>query len=116
MTQKFNPCTEWNFCAFLGTNTEKREKTAVKKAHDGGAKVHTKNRAEFETNALSEVYFHNSYVHFLSDKKDPKENKRIQEETEDVLQVSRSTVGEHPERAASLLYARMFKKRENKMR
>ena len=59
-------------------------------------------------------HFHNCYVHFLSDKKHPSENKRIQEETEDVLQVSRSMSGEHPETAASLLYAGMFKKRENK--
>ena len=41
--------------------------------------VHTKNHAEFETNALSEVFFRNSYVRFLSEKKRPQrmqENRR----------------------------------------
>ena len=73
--------------------------------------VHTKNRAEFVANALSEVYFRNSFVRFLSDKKDPNENERIEEETEAVLQLSRDKLGEHPERAATLLYAGIFEKR-----
>ena len=75
--------------------------------------VHTKNRAEFEANALAEVYFLNSFVHYLSDKKDPKENERKEEETEAVLQVS-CELGEHPERAATLLYAGIFEKRRKK--
>ena len=73
--------------------------------------VHTMNHAEFETNALSEVYFRNSYVRLLSDKKDPNELERIEKETEAVLQVSRDKLGEHPERAATLLYAGIFEKR-----
>ena len=76
--------------------------------------VHTMNHAEFETNALSEVYFRNSYVRLLSDKKDPNECERIEEETEAVLQVSRDKLGEHPERAATLLYAGIFEKRRKK--
>ena len=73
--------------------------------------VHRKSHAEFETNALSEVYFRNSYVRFLSDKKDPNDCARIEEETQAVLQVSRDKLGEHPERAATLLYAGIFDKR-----
>ena len=73
--------------------------------------VHTKNRAEFEANALTEVYFRNSFVRYLSDKMDPDENERIEEETEAVLQVSRDKLGEHPERAATLLYAGILEKR-----
>ena len=76
--------------------------------------VHTTNHAKFETNALSEVYFRNSYVRFLSDKKDRNESGRIEEETEAVLQVSRDKLGEHPERAATLLYAGIFEKRRKK--
>jgi len=76
--------------------------------------VYRKNPAEFETNALSEVYFRNSYIRFLSDKKEVNESKRIEEETEAVLQVSRDKLGEHPERAATLLYAGMFEKRRKK--
>lgn len=73
--------------------------------------VHTKNCAEFEINALTEVYFRNSFIRYFSHKKDPNENERIGEETEAVLQVSRE-LGEHPERAATLLYAGIFQKRE----
>ena len=70
--------------------------------------IHTENHAKFETNALSEVFFRSSYVRLLSDKKDPRENARIGQETEAVLQVSRDKLGEHPERAANLLYAGIF--------
>ena len=73
--------------------------------------VHAMNHGEFETNALSEVYFRNSYVRLLSDKKDPNESERIEKETEAVLQVSLDKLGEHPERAATLLYAGIFEKR-----
>ena len=76
--------------------------------------VHKKNHAEFETNDLSEVYFRNSYVRFLSDKKDPNNAERIEKETEAVLQVSRDKLGKHPERAATLLYAGIFDKRRKK--
>ena len=76
--------------------------------------IHSKNHAKFETNALSEVYFRSSYVRLLSDKKDPRENARIGQETEAVLQVSRDKLGEHPERAATLLYERIFEKRRKK--
>ena len=75
--------------------------------------VHTKNRAEFKNNASSEVYFRNSYVRFLSDKKDRNESGRIEDETEAVLQVSRE-LGEHPERAATFLYAGILEKRRRK--
>ena len=79
--------------------------------------VYKKNLAEFERNPLSEVYFRNSFVRFLSERKDPKcnENKKIEEEIKDVLQVSRDKLGEHPETAASLLCAGTFLKRERKM-
>ena len=76
--------------------------------------VHAKNRAKFEDNALSEVYFRNSFVRYLSDKKDPNENKRVEKETEAVLQVSRDKLGEHPERTATLLYAGIYEKRRKK--
>ena len=73
--------------------------------------VQTKNRSELESNALSEVYFRNSRVRFLSDKKDPNDCEKIKEETEAVLQVSRDKLGEHPERAATLIYAGIIEKR-----
>ena len=73
--------------------------------------IHAMNHAEFETNDLSEVFFRNSYVRFLSDKKDRNDNDRIEEETKVVLKVSHDKLGEHPERAATLLYAGIFEKR-----
>ena len=74
------------------------------------------NHAEFETNALSEVYFRDSYVRLLSDKKNPNESERIEEETEAVLQVSRDKLHERPERAVTLLYAGILEKRRKKTR
>ena len=91
-----------------------RENEKYKQVMMEANEVHTKNHTEFETNALSEVYFRNSYVRFLSDKKDPNVVERIEEETEAVLQVSRDKLDKHPERAATLLYAGIFEKRRKK--
>ena len=90
------------------------EKEKYKQVIMEADEVHAKNHGEFETNALSEVYFRNSYVRFLSDKKDPSDCERIEEETKAVLQVSHDKLGEHPERAATLLYAGIFEKRRKK--
>ena len=97
----------------LGHEYRKAEKEKYRELMMEVHEIHTKNRAEFETSALSEVYFRNSYVRFLSDKKDRNEAGRIEEETEAVLQVSRE-LGEHPERAATLLYAGIHEKRRKK--
>ena len=79
--------------------------------------VHSKNQAEFETKALSEVYFHNSFARFLSDKKDRNVNKRMEEETETALRVCRENLGDHPETAATLIFAGIrAKKRKDRMK
>jgi len=88
---------------------KEKYRTHMLEAHE----IHTKNPAEFEANALTEVYFRNSFVRYLSDKKDPNESERIEEETEAVLRVS-CELGEHAERAATLLYAGIFQKRKKK--
>ena len=90
------------------------EKEKYKQVIMEADEVHSKNHGEFETNALSDVCFRNSYVRFLSDKKDPNDCERIEEETKAGLQVSRDKLGEHPERAATLLYAGIFEKRHKK--
>ena len=90
------------------------EKEKYRKVMMEADELHTKNHAEFETNALSEVYFLNSFIRFRSDKKDVNETEKIEAETEVVLQVSRDKLGEHPERAVTLLYAGMFEKRRKK--
>ena len=73
--------------------------------------VHAKNRANFKTQPLSEVYFRNSRARFLSDKKDPLENKKRDQETETALKVSFEKLGDHPETAATLLFAGIIAKR-----
>jgi len=108
-TSETQPVHRVELLCLLGHEYRKAgEKEKYRKVMMEADDIHTKNRAEFETNALSDVYFRNSYIRFLSDKKDVNENKRIEEETEAVLQVS------HPERAATLLYAGMFEKRRKK--
>ena len=47
-----------------------------KEVMDEAHRILSGNTAAFQTKPLSEVYFHNSYARFLSDKKDSKENAR----------------------------------------
>ena len=79
--------------------------------------VHTTNGAEFETSALSEVYFRNSCARFFSEmyKKDTLENNRREQETEIALKVSRESLGDHPETAATLLFAGIIAKRREEL-
>jgi len=90
-------------------NREKYQ-TLMEKAE----KVYSCSHAEFQTKALSEVYFHNSCARFLSDKKDPLENKRRERETETALKISREKLRDHPETAATLLLAGIIAKRSKK--
>ena len=76
--------------------------------------VHTKNLANFETQPLSETYFRNSCARFFSEKKDPLENKRIEQETKAALKVSCENLGDHPETAATLLFAGRIANRRKK--
>ena len=110
-----HPVKRVELLSLLGHEYRKAgEKEKYKQVMMEADEVHTKNHAEFETNALSEVFFRNSYVRFLSDKKDPNDCEKREEETEAVLQVSRDKLGEHPERVATLLYAGIFEKRRKK--
>ncbi len=96
----------------LGHESRKEgDKEKYQKLMEEVDNVHSKNRAEFETNALSEVYFLNSFARFLSDKKDPNENNRREQETETALKVCREKLGDHPETAATLLLAGIIAKR-----
>ncbi|PFX12526.1 hypothetical protein AWC38_SpisGene23499 [Stylophora pistillata] len=53
------------------------------------------------------------YARLLSDKKDPRENKRKEKETQLVLDVSSASLGDlHPERAATLLLSGTLAKRD----
>ena len=74
-------------------------------------KVHSKSNAEFRRNVLSEVYFLNSFIRFLSDKKDLNEKERIEHLTETALRVCRENLLDHPQTAATLLFAGILAKR-----
>ncbi|KAJ7349554.1 regulation of mRNA cap binding [Desmophyllum pertusum] len=73
--------------------------------------IHSTNPKDFGTNPLSEVYFLNSHARFLSDKKDFKESKRLQQVTETALEVCGEKLGEHPETAATRLLSGIIAKR-----
>ena len=98
----------------LGHESRKKDREKYQKLMREAEDVHKKNRVDFETQPLSEIYFRNSCARFFSDKKDPLENKRTQEETEAALKVSRENLGDHPETAATLLLAGIIAKRRKK--
>ena len=98
-------------CLLGHENRKEGDKQKYQELMEEAEQVHSRNRTEFETKPLSEVYFRNSYIRFLSEKKDPEQCERIEQETESVLQVSREKLGDHPETAATLLFAGIFEKR-----
>ena len=95
----------------LGHESRKGDKEKYQQLMEEAEKVHSKNQAEFKSNALSEVYFLNSFTRFLSEKKDPNENERIKQLTKAALEVCFGNLGDHPETAATLLFAGTLAKR-----
>ena len=96
----------------LGHESRKQgNKEKYQKLMEEAENIHSMNHAEYETKSLSEVYFRNSLARFLSDKKDPKESERIEQETKAAFKVCREKLGEHPETAATLLFAGTLAKR-----
>ena len=96
----------------LGHESRKQgDKEKYQQLMEKAEEVHSKNHTEFKRNALSEVYFLNSFTRFLSDKKDPNENERIELLTKTALEVCRGKLGDHPETAATLLVVGTIEKR-----
>ena len=86
-----------------------------KEVMDEAHRILSGNTTAFQTKPLSQVYFHNSYARFLSDKKDPKENARRDKETEMALRVCHERLGKmHPETAATLYLSGIIAKRNKK--
>ncbi|KAJ7369477.1 hypothetical protein OS493_038744 [Desmophyllum pertusum] len=109
---KIQPVYRVELLCLLGHETRKEgNQQKYKELMEEAEQIHSKNHTEFETKALSEVYFLNSHARFLSDKKDPKENKRLEQETETALEICREKLGEHPETAATLLLSGIIAKR-----
>lgn len=96
----------------LGHECRKKDQKKYSELMEKAVEIYRLNAAKFRENPLSEVYFHNSYARYLSDKKDPKENKRVEEETQSALDVSSTSLGDlHPETAATLLLSGTIAKR-----
>ena len=73
--------------------------------------LHSENSSEFTTNAISEVFVINSYADCLNKKGDPAHNKQVLELNETALKVCNEKLGvDHPETAATLLFAGRFAK------
>ncbi|KAJ7369476.1 regulation of mRNA cap binding [Desmophyllum pertusum] len=109
---EMHPVHAVDVLCLLGHESRKEgDKKKYKELMEKAEQIHSKRSAEFETKALSEVYFRNSYARFLSDKKDPNENKRIEHETETALKVCNDYLGDHPETAATLLFVGIYAKR-----
>ena len=72
-------------------------------------KLYEDKGSDFETNPLSEVIYLNSFARFLSQKKIPEE--RPETVYLKSLQICQKEIPEHPERAATLLFAGRLDKR-----
>ena len=78
--------------------------TCMKRAED----IYSQNRRKFKENPVSEVFFLNSDARFLSERRN---NKQQMERTRQALNVCQKQLGDHPEKAATFLYAGRFAKR-----
>ena len=88
------------------------DETSCENYMEKANKVYSENKADFATNALSEVYFLNSYTDFLSKKGDPHDEKKIRELRNVALKLCDEKLKEdHPERAETHLLAGRFAKR-----
>ena len=108
---KSQPLYRVELLCLLGHVSRKRDRQKYERIMEEADQIHSKNFTEFKRRPFSEVYFRNSYVRFLSDKKDPNNNERIQRDTDIALKVSKEQLGDHPETAATLLYAGILEKR-----
>ena len=80
-------------------DTEKRYDAFMEEAR----KLYEDKGSDFETNPLSEVIYLNSFARFLSQKKIPEE--RPEKVYLKSLQICEKKIPQHPERAATLLFA-----------
>ena len=73
--------------------------------------LYSENTSEFEENALSQVTYLHSYARYLSEKKIPKESEKLYKAA---LKICQEKIPEHPETAATLLFAGRYAKRAKK--
>ena len=113
---RIQPVHTVDLLCLLGHEYRKKgRKERYKEVMDEVHRILSGNTAAFQTKPLFEVYFHNSYARFLSDKKDSKENARRDKETEMALKVCHERLGKmHPETAATLYLSGIIAKRNKK--
>ncbi|XP_020630672.1 uncharacterized protein LOC110067658 [Orbicella faveolata] len=97
----------------LGHEVRKVGDTAKYNAYTEEArKLYEEKGTDFETNPLSEVIYLHSYARFVSESKVSDEPKNVFQKS---LQICEEKLPEHPERAATLLFAgRLDKRRKEK--
>jgi len=98
----------------LGHEERKKGDSANYKVSIEKAKLlYTENRTEFVTNPLSEIFVLNSYADFLCKENVAANKERVMKDSETSLKVCDEKLKErdHPERAATLLFAGRFLKR-----
>ena len=77
--------------------------------------LHSENSSEFAATAISEVFVMNSYADYLNKRGDPADNKEVLELNDTALEICNEKLGvDHPETAATLLFAGRFAKRMRK--
>ena len=102
-------------CLLGHEERKKGDRANYKASIEKAELLYTKNRTEFETNPLSEIFFLNSYADFLSKTGDAASNGLVMKHSETALKVCDEKLKEdHPERAATLLFAGRFSKRMRK--
>ena len=91
------------------------QKTKYHEYMEQAKTLHSENSSEFTTNAISEVFVINSYADYLNKRGDPADRKQVLELNETALKVCNEKLGvDHPETAATLLFAGRFAKRVGK--
>ena len=119
MLESFADCAESDavhrieLMCLLGHEIRKqsqREKSA--EYFEGANSLYSENSSAFEKNAMSEVFFINSYSDFLSKTGNPHLNAKVVKWSERALKICKERLEEdHPEKAEALLLAGRFAKR-----
>ena len=84
------------------------DKTEYTACMDKAVKLYSQHEDKFETNPLSKVIYLHSYARLLSEKKVPDEPCKVYDSA---LRICEQKLQDHPERAATLLFAGRYHKR-----
>jgi len=119
MLESFADCAESDavhrieLMCLLGHEIRKQsQKEKSAEYFEGANSLYSKNSSAFEKNAMSEVFFINSYSDFLSKSGNPHLNAQVLKWSQRALKICKERlVEDHPEKAEALLLAGRFTKR-----